>query len=95
MKVLLRSCCGVQRQVVFLKYFRQVREIVFPYILIEVIQHVWYGAWLSEVVECVSVVREQENQSSAWLQHPLPFFQGLDGICEVFQIVRRQQEIIR
>ena len=72
-----------------LKYFGQVREIVFLYISIEIIQHVFHGSWPSKVVECVSIVREQEDQSARRFQYPLPLFQGLDRICEVFQVVGR------
>lgn len=85
---------GILREVVLLQYLRQVGQVVFAYAVLVVAEHVIDTGRLATMVEGIFVVRKHEDQRTGRAKDALPLHQGLNRVGEVFQIVRRQDEVV-
>jgi hypothetical protein len=84
----------VAGEVVFGENFREVREVVFADVVVEVGEHVGNGGRGAVVVEGVAVIGEDEDEGAAGTEDTLPLVEGFDGIGEVFEIVGGEQEVV-
>lgn len=75
--------------------FVDMGEIVFTRILLEILKHVPNRCGNAASVEGPPIVRQDENDMSAGSNDSLPLSQALYRIREVFEVMRRQEKIIR
>jgi hypothetical protein len=86
---------GVEAEIMQTQYLIQMCEIVFPRSLLEILNQMRQRRDRPAVIECTVAVRQYENKNAADLENATPFLQRLQGVRNVLQRMRGQQEIIR
>ena len=93
-KLLHRSRPWIDTEIVFLQNFRQVKQVVFASLILEVLKHVVDRRGRSLMIERSAMIRQKYDQAAAGPGHSFPLMERLDRIGEVFKIVRGQNKVV-
>ena len=78
----------------FIQDLGEMRKVIFLRVSCEVFKNMVDAGWRSPMIEGFQVMRQNNDHSAAGSSHSLPLLQRLDGVREVLQIMRRQDEVI-
>jgi hypothetical protein len=93
-KLIDRPSQRVHFEIVLLKDFGQVGQIIFTNVHFKISEHMVDGGRTPAVIESLPVIGKDQDQGAVRFQHPASFFECFDGIGKVFQIVRREENAI-
>ena len=89
-EVIAISGRGVEGEIVQLQNLGQVAEVVFADGIGIILHHVGGGGGRAAMIEGAAIVGQDEDQRATRAQDALPLVEGLYGVGEVFQIMRRE-----
>src|ERR1700677_1542144 len=78
----------IKAEIVFLKNFRQVEQVIFRSLFSEILKHVVDRRWRAAVIEGSHIVRQKQEQAAARPRDSFPLIERFDRISEVLQVMR-------